>query len=114
MNTENRIKINKLVQQWPRGTASTTSALFSIGFGNELLHSYKNSHWIQPLGRGAYALVGDRVEWSGGVYAFQNQLGHTVHPEVRQNKPGSKARAVTSSARTGTNRTAVVKAKQNS
>ena len=80
MNTENRTKINQLIQQWPRGTASTTSALFSMGFSNELLHSYKNSHWIQPLERGAYALAGDRVEWSGGVYALQHQLGLTVHP----------------------------------
>jgi len=83
MNTENRTKINQLIQQWPRGTASTTSALFSMGFSNELLHSYKNSHWIQPLERGAYALAGDRVEWSGGVYALQHQLGLTVHPGKR-------------------------------
>jgi hypothetical protein len=80
VNTENRSKINQLIQQWPRGTASTTSALFSMGFSNELVHLYKNSHWIQPLERGAYALAGDRVEWSGGVYALQNQLGLTVHP----------------------------------
>ena len=68
------------MQNWPRGTASTTSALFSMGFSNELVHSYKNSHWIQPLAHGAYALAGDRVEWSGGVYALQSQLGLSVHP----------------------------------
>lgn len=51
-----------------------------MGFSHELLYVYKNSHWIQPLERGAYALAGDRVEWGGGVYALQNQLGLTVHP----------------------------------
>lgn len=79
MNTENRTKINQLIQQWPRGTATVTSALFSMGFSNELIRLYKNSRWIRSCGRGAYALYNDQVEWTGGLYALQTQLGLTVH-----------------------------------
>ncbi|GAH71798.1 unnamed protein product, partial [marine sediment metagenome] len=32
-----------------------------MGFGNDLIYKYKNSHWIQPIGRGAYALYSDEV-----------------------------------------------------
>jgi len=80
MNTENRTKINQLIQQWPRGTVSTTSALLSKGFSSELIRIYKNSLWIQPIGRGAYALYGDEVGWTGGLYGLQSQLDLSVHP----------------------------------
>jgi hypothetical protein len=79
MSTENRSKINQLINQWPRGTVSATSALLSMGFSNELIRRYKNSRWIKPIGRGVYALYGDQVEWTGGLHALQTQLGLTVH-----------------------------------
>jgi tRNA-binding EMAP/Myf-like protein len=43
------------------------------------LKKYQNGKWIRNIGRGAYALVGDNVEWTGAVYALQTQLGLNIH-----------------------------------
>jgi hypothetical protein len=80
MSEEIRIKINRLVSQWPKGTVSAASYLNTLGFGHDLLVRYKKSGWIQSFGRGAYILYGDKVEWPGALYALQTQLGLNVHP----------------------------------
>jgi len=80
MNLENRKKINLLIQQWPHGTVTVTSALVSKGFSNQLIQVYKNNRWIRSIDRGAYALYDDKVNWLGGIYALQAQLEYTVHP----------------------------------
>jgi hypothetical protein len=80
MSKEIKSKINRLVNQWPRGTVSAASYLNSLGFGYDLLVRYKKSGWIQSFGRGAYILYGDKVEWPGAIYALQSQLGMNIHP----------------------------------
>lgn len=80
MTTENRTKINRLISSWPRGTVFTTSYLRNQGFSDDLIGHYKKSGWIKPIGRGAYALNNDKIEWFGGVYALQKQLGLGIHP----------------------------------
>lgn len=80
MSKENQSKINRLVSQWPRGTARTASYLKSLGYSRGLLLRYRKSGWIQSFGRGAYILFGDKVEWAGAIEALQNQLGLVVHP----------------------------------
>jgi hypothetical protein len=80
MSKEIKSKINRLVNQWPRGTVSAASYLNSLGFGHDLLVRYKKSGWIQSFGRGAYILYGDKVEWPGAMYALQSQLGLNIHP----------------------------------
>lgn len=79
MITHNRSKINKLISQWPKGTVSTVSYLQSQSYSRKLLNSYKNSRWLVSLRHGAYALFNDRVEWAGGLYSLQTQLGLEVH-----------------------------------
>ena len=59
MGTENKTKINRLVNQWTTGTPSATSYLGSSGFSGDLLVKYKNSGWLEPFGRGAYIRSGD-------------------------------------------------------
>jgi len=39
--------------------------------------------WLESAGRGAYKRPGDSVDWLGGVYTLQNQLGLTIHPGGR-------------------------------
>jgi len=80
MSKEIKSKINRLVNQWPRGTVSAASYLNTLGFSHNLLVRYKKSGWIQSFGRGAYILYEDKVEWPGAIYALQSQLGLNIHP----------------------------------
>ncbi len=56
-----------------------TSYLKTLGITSELLYTYTRSQWIESVGKGAYILFGDTVEWAGAVYALQNQLSLKVH-----------------------------------
>ncbi len=79
MSTVKTTKINQLVKQWPRGTVATAAHLKHRGYSYDLLKKYKESGWIDSLGRGAYALSGDKVEWPGALFALQSQLGMNIH-----------------------------------
>lgn len=80
MTGKNRTKIKQLINEWSRGTINTASCLKKRGFHYNLLASYKSHGWIESIGDGAYKLYNDNVDWLGGVYAVQNQLGLTIHP----------------------------------
>ena len=80
MSTDNRTKINILVNDWIRGTVKIAAALRQYGITYELINRYKKSRWIEPLGDGAYKLFSDFVEWQGALYAIQRQLKLSVHP----------------------------------
>lgn len=79
MTTDNRTKINKLISGWPRGAVYTANYLNHMGYRYDLIRFYKEKKWIEPVGNGAYKLYGDTVEWYGGVYALQIQLGLDIH-----------------------------------
>ena len=79
MTHDNRTKINRLISQWPRGTVASTSYLKDKGFSHELLLWYKRSGWLESYGHGAYILAGDKVEWTGWLYALQKQLRMNDH-----------------------------------
>jgi hypothetical protein len=79
MGTENKTKINRLINQWTTGAPSATSYLFASGFSRDLLVKYKNSGWLEPFGRGAYIRFGDKVDWPGALFTLQTQLGLPVH-----------------------------------
>jgi len=80
MRNEIKSKINRLVSWWPRGAPAAASYLNKQGYSHDLLTKYKKSGWIQPFGRGAYILSGDKVEWPGALYALQTQLALDIHP----------------------------------
>jgi len=44
-----------------------------------LVHKYETTSWVRRVGRGAYAKAGDKVEWTGGLYAIQEQMGLHIH-----------------------------------
>jgi len=50
------------------------------GFSRQLLDRYKKSNWLMPVGTGAYKLANDTVNWTGALYAMQNQLELNCHP----------------------------------
>jgi hypothetical protein len=93
-------KINQLIKNWPRGSIMTLGYLKTMNINRELVKRYKNSGWIEVVGRGAYKLSGDDVTWQGALYTLQRQMqmrirvggrtalelkgfGHYINPETR-------------------------------
>ena len=72
-------KINRLLQQWPRGTVATNPWMESQGVSSDLARWYVRAGWLTRIGPGAYAQAGDTIDWIGGLFALQAQLCMTVH-----------------------------------
>jgi hypothetical protein len=72
-------KITQLIAEWHRGTVWTASHLKAKGYNYDLINRYKSSQWIEAVGRGAYKLQHDKIEWFGALYAMQTQLGLKIH-----------------------------------
>lgn len=79
MGIENKSKLNLLISQWPDGRILTTPWLRAHDYKSELIQKYKKSHWIQPLGSGAYKKYNDIVHWSSALECIQSQLGLNVY-----------------------------------
>jgi hypothetical protein len=77
------MKINKVLQAWPRGTVAVHPWLGRRGVSRKLAEQYRRRGWIDAIGRGAFVRRGDKVEWPGAVYAIQKALGKRVHPGGR-------------------------------
>ena len=45
----------------------------------QLVQKYEATAWLSRVGQGAYAKAGDKVEWTGGLYALQEQLKLPIH-----------------------------------
>ena len=75
---EYQSKLNKLLSDWLKGTVMTGGQLKERGFSKQLLDKYKSSHWIAQVGKGAYKLYHDDIDWLGGVFGLQNS-GYSVH-----------------------------------
>jgi len=75
----NKSKLNHLLTTWPNATVSACSWLHGKGFGYDLLNLYRKSGWLYTVGRGAVARAGDKVDWTGGLYAIQFQLNLPIH-----------------------------------
>lgn len=79
MTSETRSKLNFLLRVWARGTVAVSRWLEAQGAYQQLVHEYEKSGWVQRIGQGAYVRVGDTVEWTGGLYAIQEQTKLPVH-----------------------------------
>ena len=79
MSSQENSKLNKLLQAIPRNTAVTTARLNELGVSPQLARKYVLNGWLDRLGSGAFSRSGDALDWLGGVYALQSQLGLTVH-----------------------------------
>lgn len=80
MNTVRKAKLNTLLSSQPAGIVLTSSWLAGQGYSLELQKQYRKSQWFDSIGTGALVRHGDPVDYLGGVYALQTQLGLTVHP----------------------------------
>ncbi len=74
-----QMKLPDLMAKWPKGTVVVQSWLRDQGVSRQLANSYQRSNWFKRVGPGAYVRPGDRLDWTGGVYALQSQLGLPVH-----------------------------------
>ncbi len=72
-------KLNRLLETWVPGTVLTQRRLDELGIYRQLVGKYVQHGWVRKLGVGAYARAGDEVNWRGGLYALQTQLGMTAH-----------------------------------
>lgn len=64
----------------PKGVVLLSSWLEDEGYSYELQHRYRDSRWLQPIGRGAMIRFGDTVGYEGAIFALQEQAGLSVHP----------------------------------
>ena len=53
----------------------TSAWLVEQGYSLDLQKRYKKSLWFDSIGTGALIRRGDTVDYLGGVYALQTQLG---------------------------------------
>ncbi len=79
MGTENKTKINHLLSTTPHGVVMLSSWLVQQGYSLDLQKRYKKSGWFESIGVGAMIRSGDSVDYLGGIYALQNQMGLSVH-----------------------------------
>lgn len=79
MTTRKNKKLQYLFAIWPKRTVATMAWLEREGISRFLKQNYIRSEWIKPIGIGAYIRCGDAVDWEGGLYALQSQLGLEVH-----------------------------------
>jgi len=79
MDSGKRNILNQLLQKWPAGSVAVSSWLKLLGAYQQLMYEYEKSGWVRRIGRGAYVRAGDEIDWSGGLYAIQQQLALSVH-----------------------------------
>jgi hypothetical protein len=80
VSTKTESKINTLLNSQPPGVVFTSSWLKSHGYSLDLQKRYKKSRWFESIGTGAMIRQFDQVDYLGGIYALQSQLGKTIHP----------------------------------
>ncbi|MDR0892361.1 MAG: AbiEi antitoxin N-terminal domain-containing protein, partial [Mediterranea sp.] len=71
-------KINKLMQEVPKGLVLLSMWLRSEGYSYELQQRYRNSGWLKSIGTGAMLRGSDELTLSGTLAALQ-QTGMNVH-----------------------------------
>lgn len=72
-------KMNQVFRNWPKGTVATQAWLSQLGVSSKLANWHVGSGWLVRFGARAFTQPGDQVDWRGGLYALQTQLGMTVH-----------------------------------
>ncbi|MDR0742939.1 MAG: type IV toxin-antitoxin system AbiEi family antitoxin [Tannerella sp.] len=82
MNEEakiNQSKINRLMQEYPKGQVLLSSWLVSEGYPYELQQQYRKSGWLKSIGNGAMLKSNDPFLISGALAALQSQANIKIH-----------------------------------
>ena len=64
-------KINALLSDCPEGVPMPSTWLVSKGISPQLLQKYKETGWLEPLGRGGWIRAGTTPTRAGAIYALQ-------------------------------------------
>lgn len=80
MDTKKGSKLNTLLSTQPSGIVLSSAWLTRQGYSLDLQKQYKKSQWFDSIGTGALIRHGDQVDYLGGIYSLQTQLGLDVHP----------------------------------
>ncbi|MBI3296738.1 MAG: type IV toxin-antitoxin system AbiEi family antitoxin [Elusimicrobia bacterium] len=72
-------KLSQLLAEWPKGAVAVQSWFDEREIPRQLADRYCRFGWLRRIGRGAYARLHETVEWTGGLYALQQQLGLPLH-----------------------------------
>lgn len=83
MNTKKYKKLNNLLRSQPSGVVLASLWLVQQGYSLDLQKQYKKSRWFDSIGTGALIRHEDQVDYLGGVYALQTQLGLSAHPAAK-------------------------------
>lgn len=83
MSTDRESKLNNLLNTQPLGAVLVSAWLAEQGYSLDLQKRYKKSQWFDSIGTGALIRHGDKVDYLGGLYALQTQLGLSVHPSAK-------------------------------
>jgi hypothetical protein len=83
MDSHSSMKINRLLQAWPRGTVALHAFMLQHGVSRKLAEQYRKRGWIDAVGRGAFIRRGDKVGWEGAVYAVQSYAHKPFRPGGR-------------------------------
>ncbi len=73
MSSQKRNKLNLLLLNWPPHTVATYHWLEKQGISRQLAQNYVASHWLERIGRGAFARADSAVDWKGGLYPLQQE-----------------------------------------
>lgn len=76
---QNGRKLNHLLRVWPVGTVATMAWLERQGIYRQLADAYEKNVWLKRISNGAFIRPGEQVEWTGALYAVQEQLALPVH-----------------------------------
>src|SRR5579883_2464923 len=83
MALRSHTKVNQMLQSWPSGTVGLATWLKKQGVSRQLIRHYQNTGWLEAVGYGAFKRAGDSVDWTGGLYALQQQACLAIHVGAR-------------------------------
>ncbi|MFV0363028.1 MAG: type IV toxin-antitoxin system AbiEi family antitoxin [Suipraeoptans sp.] len=75
----NHSKLNKIMQEFPKGLVLSSSWLVSEGYSYELQQRYRKSGWLKSIGTGAMLKSNDSLLLSGAIAALQVQANIPIH-----------------------------------
>lgn len=75
-------KLKKLLQL-NREIPLTTQKLKNMGVNNTLIQRYKESNWIESIGRGAYKFPEAELSFEGMIHSLQTDLSLNVYPGAK-------------------------------
>jgi len=83
VSTDNRTKINQLINTHPADAILLAGWLSANGYSSDLQKRYRKSGWFDSVGTGAIIRAGRKPTHEGAIYALQKQADSGIHPAGR-------------------------------